>query len=188
MLANQTLLRLVEFALRFDDQEEVVARLGNNPIGDRTWDHDVVALFEAQRPEIRFDAALAPVDEVQLVAVGVAEVERHGLGAARDVQPDVMIAEKSRWRALGVSEIGWLQVVEIEAMRPELALESDPAGGRMRVVEVRGFSVEALAPVLFLERPIRQPHMGLAGGLALLERIHALGLLLPVYGGREFVR
>ena len=42
---------------------------------------------------------------------------------------------------------------------------------------MRGFAVEAFAPVLFLEGPLGQADVGLGGGFALLERIHAALLL-----------
>ena len=57
-------------------------------------------------------------------------------------------------------------------MRPQLTLKANPSGGRMRVVEMCGFSVEALPAVFFFESAFRQTDMGLVGRLAFFERIH----------------
>src|SRR2546429_7205922 len=62
-------------------------------------------------------------------------------------------------------------------MRPKLAFETNPSRGRVRMVEVRRLAIEALAPVLFLERAVRQPDVGLRRRFALLERIHAASFL-----------
>ena len=148
VLAEQAFLGLLELVLRLHDQEEIVARLRDHAIGDGARDDDVIAGLEIERAEIGFDHAVAAMDEVQLVAIGIAEVERHGLRAARDGQADVVVAEERHGHAFGVGEVGGLQAVEIEAMRAQLAFEADPAGGRMRVVEMRGFAVEAFAAVL----------------------------------------
>src|ERR1017187_3030895 len=44
----------------------------------------------------------------------------------------------------------------------------------MRVIKMSRLSVESLAPVLFLVCSFRKTDMGLAGGLALFQRIHGL--------------
>ncbi len=147
---------------------------GDHAVSDRAGNIDVVAGFVIKRSEIGFDLALAAMDEVQLVAIGVAEIERHRLRAARDVEPDVAIAEKRDRHAFGVREVGGLELVQIEAVRPELAFKANPAGGRMRVIEMSGFAVESLAPMLFFEGPFGQADVGLVGGFAFLERIHGL--------------
>jgi hypothetical protein len=57
-------------------------------------------------------------------------------------------------------------------MGAELALEADPAGGRMRVIEVRALAVEPLAAVLLLVSPRRNPDVGLGSELSLFQRVH----------------
>ena len=66
----------------------------------------------------------------------------------------------------------WLELIQIEAVRPQFAFKANPAGGRMRVVEMRGFAVKALAAVFFFEGALGQADMGLVGGFAFFERIH----------------
>ncbi len=84
MLAQQAFLRLLELVLGLNDQEEIVASLGDDPVGDGARDIDVIARLEIERAEIGFDLAAPAMDEEQLVAIGVAEVKRHRLRAARD--------------------------------------------------------------------------------------------------------
>ena len=150
---------------------------GNDAISDRARHVDVVAALKPQRTEIGFDGPLAAMHEDQLVAIRVAIVERHGRGAPRNVQLHVVVAQERDRQPLGIAQIGRLQPVQIEAVRPQLAFETDPAGGRVRVIEMRALAVKALAPVLFLEGAFRQADVGLRGDFAFLERIHAHLLL-----------
>src|SRR5439155_5394587 len=106
------------------------------------------------------------------VAVGVAEVERHGMRAARDRKLHVVIAEEGDGRAAWIGEIRGLEIVQIEAVGAQLAFESDPSGGRMRVVEMRGFSVESFTAVLFFISALREADMGLSGEFAFFEGVH----------------
>src|SRR5580704_2887005 len=85
-----------------------------------------------------------------------------------------MVAKKSAGYSFGVIQVGGSEQVQIETVRFKLAFEAYPAGGWMRVIQVRGFPVESLAPMLFLEGPFGQADMGLIGSLAFLERIHGL--------------
>ena len=152
---------------RLNDQKKIVLRPGDDTISDGARNVDVVALFEIERAEIGFDGALAAMDENQLVAVRIAVVERHRLGAARDVQRHIVVPEERHRHALRIALVRRRQLVQIEAMRPELAFEANPAGGRVRVVEVRRLAIEAFAAMLFLEGAIGQPDVRLGGGLAL---------------------
>src|SRR5580704_5337906 len=61
-------------------------------------------------------------------------------------------------------------------MRAELAGEANPIGGRMRVVKVRGFAVEALAAVFLFKGPIGQADVGLSGSFAFFEWIHTFSV------------
>ena len=130
MLAEQALVRLVELRLRLDDQEEVVARLGDDAVRHGAGKHQVVALLEGERTEIGLDRALAAMDEDQLVAIGVAIVERHRLGAPRDVQRDVVVAEKGDGHALRVAGVGRLELVQVEECGRSLPSKRiQPVGG-----------------------------------------------------------
>src|SRR5580704_1499844 len=114
MLAEQALIGLFEFVFGLNDQEEVVACLGNDAIGNSTRNIDVIARFEVERAEIRFNLAPASMDEIQLVAVGIAEVEGHRLRAARDVETYVTVAEERQGQAFGVGQVGGFELVQIE--------------------------------------------------------------------------
>ncbi len=162
VLPEETLFRRVELRARLDNQKEIVGGLGRHPVRYRPRHHHVVALFETERTEIRFDNAGAAMHEDQLVAVRVAVVKRHRLGAPRHVQHHVLVSQHRRGRSFAVAQIRRFHAVQIEAVRPQLAFEPDPAGGRMRVIEVRALAVKSLAPVLFLVGAFRQAHMRLA--------------------------
>ena len=183
VLAEQPLLRLLELVLGLDDQEEIVARLGNDPVGDRARDVDVVARLEIERSEIRFDFAAPAMDEVKLVAIRVAEVKGHRVTSTGDRKPDIVVSKKCRGQTFGIVQIAGLELIQIEAVRPQLAFKANPSGGRMGVVKMRGFAVKALAAVFFFESALGQADMGLIGGFAFFERIH-VALHLPVYGER----
>src|SRR5258708_2430286 len=58
----------------------------------------------------------------------------------------------------------------------EVALETNAAGGRMRVIKVRGFSVKSLTAVLLFIGAFGEADVGLLGESALLERVHALSI------------
>ena len=85
VLPEQPFFRRAELRARLDDQKEIVIGLRHYPVGNRARHHDVVALLERQRTEIGFDDAGAAMHEDQLVAIGVAVIERHRLrnGARR---------------------------------------------------------------------------------------------------------
>src|SRR5271168_2631654 len=61
-------------------------------------------------------------------------------------------------------------------MRAELAGEANPISGRMRVVKVRGFAIEALAAVFLFKGPIGQADVGLSGSFAFFEWIHTFSV------------
>ena len=176
MLAQQTFLGLIEFGLRLNDEEEIIAAVGQDAVGDGARDVDIVALFEVQRAEVGFDAAVAAMDEEQFIAVGVAIVERHGFAAAGDEQRDIGVAQEGGGHACGVVEVGGLKQVEIEAVGAEFSLEADPAGGSVGVIEVRRLAEESFAAVLLFEGAFGKTHVGLASGLAFFEWIHARGI------------
>ena len=94
MLAKKPLLRLIEFRLRLNNQEEIVPSSGNHAIRDRARDVDVVAFFELERPEIGLDGAFAAVYKNQLVAIRVAVIERHRPPAAGNVEGHIRIAQE----------------------------------------------------------------------------------------------
>ena len=105
MLAQQPFLRLLELVLGLNDQEEIVASFRDNPVGNRARDVDVVARLKIERPEIGLDLAAPAMDKVQLVAIGVAEVKRHRLGAARDRQANVVVPKKCGGQTFGIVQI-----------------------------------------------------------------------------------
>src|SRR5450755_3733805 len=59
-------------------------------------------------------------------------------------------------------------------MRPQFAFKANPSGGRMRVIQVRRLAVKSSPPVLFLESPLRDSDVSLAGGFAFFQRIHGV--------------
>ncbi len=105
VLADESLFRLVEFGFRLNDQEKIIVRPGDDTISDGAWNVDVVALFEIERAEIGFYGSFAAMDEDQLVAVRIAIVERHWLGAPRNVQRYVVVPEERHRHALGITLI-----------------------------------------------------------------------------------
>ena len=159
-------------------RKKLSARIGDEAVRHGAGDNEVIAGLERQRAEVGFERARAAVDEHQLVAIGIAVVERHGRGAARDVQGYVVVAQEGDREARGVVQVVRLKAVQVEAVRPQRAFEADPAGGRVRMVEMRALAVKAFAPVLFLVSALGQPDVRLPGKLAFLERVHA-ALLLP---------
>src|ERR1700733_8447624 len=112
------------------------------------------------------------MDKIQLVAVGVAEVKRHRVASTRYRYPNVVVSKKCGGKAFGVAEIARLDLVQIEAVRPQFAFEANPSSGRMRVVDMRGFAVKTLAAVFFLKGTLGQADMRLARRFAFFERIH----------------
>ena len=82
MLTDQAFVGLLELSLRLDDQKEVIFCLRDNSVCDGPRDIDVISLFERQRTEVSFDRPLAPVDEIQFIAIRIAEIERHRLGSS----------------------------------------------------------------------------------------------------------
>ena len=166
VLAQQPFLRLLELVLGLNDQEEIVASLGDNPIRNRARDVDVIARLKIERTEIGFDLAASAVDKVQLIAIRVAKVKWHRVRSSRDRQPDVVVPKKRCGKTFGIIQIAGLEQVQIETMRPQLAFKTNPSGGGMRVIKMRGFSVKAFTAMLFFESALRQANMGLIGGFA----------------------
>ena len=105
MLAQQAFLRLVEFTLRLHDQEEIVAAARQQAISHRARNVDVVALFEIHGTEVGLEGTFAAMHEYQLVAIGIAVVERHGLGAPRNKERHVVIAQECHGRAVRITLI-----------------------------------------------------------------------------------
>ena len=68
--------------------------------------------------------------------------------------------------------VGRLELVAIEAVRPQLAFDADPSGRGMRMIQVGALAVESLAPVLLFEGAARQTDVRLSGNRSFLERIH----------------
>jgi hypothetical protein len=125
-----------------------------------------------ERTVIGLDNAGAAVDEEKLVPIGVAGVERHRRAAAGDREPQIGIAHKSHGPAARIEPVGRLQLVEIKTMGAQVAFETNPARGRVGMVQMGAAAFESPAAVLFLERPFREAGLGLAGGFALCQRIH----------------
>ena len=128
------------------------------------------------------------MDEDQLVAIGIAVVERHGLRAARNIEFDVVVAQEGDRHAFGVVQIGGREAVQIEEVRAQFAFEADPAGGRMRVIEVRALAVESLAAVLFFVGAFRNADVGLWGEFTLLEGVHGASFSrIAAQGGEDAI-
>jgi len=102
MLPQQALVRLIELAARLHDQEEIIGGFRKNTVRHGPRHDDVIALLKSQGAEIRLYGALAPVHENQLVAIGVAIVEGHRCGAARDVQLQILISQERNRKPLRI--------------------------------------------------------------------------------------
>src|SRR5437868_818821 len=96
------------------------------------------------------------MDEVKLVAIGITEVERHRPGTPRNGQGHVVVAQERGGSGVRVPEVRRLQLVQIEAVRPQLAFEADPARRWVGMVEVSRLAVKSLAAVLFFVRALGQ--------------------------------
>src|SRR5262249_51650657 len=156
---DETFIGLVELMLRLNNQEEVVSGLRQQAVSHGTRQDQVVARLEIQGAEVGFDLAAATVNKEELVAIGVAVVERHRLRTPGHVKRDVVVAEKGGGHALGIVEVARLNAVKVEEVRPELAFETDPSGGRVRVVKVRALAVETFASVLLFVSAGGDAHM-----------------------------
>ncbi len=126
--------------------------------------------------------ALALVDEQQLVAVAVARQLAHRLIELPDAHLEMRVVHH-RLRGPGVALAGD-QLVEVEGARPDGAVELDPVGRLVLVVELRRGAEEALLADLALVGALGQPDMGLArgGALDLAQQDPVLGhgfLLMP---------
>jgi hypothetical protein len=157
-----------------DEQEEVVGGLRDDPVGGALGHDQVVPGPEPQRAVVGLQGPLAPVDEVDDVAVGVADEERHRLRAARHQHGQVLVGQHHQRVALGVGLVGRGQLVPVEGPGAQRALDLDPGGRRGGPVQVRGPAGERLAAVLLLDGALGQVDVGLPGGQALALRDHPL--------------
>ena len=134
MLAQQAFLRLVEFGTGLHDQEEIIGGIRQNAVSDGARHDDVIAALERQRAEIGFHGSRAAMYEDQLIAIRVAIVERHGRGAARNIQLYIAIAQERHGLPCGSAKIRGCEPVQVEAMRAELAFEAHPSRGGVGVI------------------------------------------------------
>src|SRR3972149_1428231 len=120
--------------------------------------------MEPEGPVVGLQDALASVDEVAQIAVGVAKEVGRGLREPGEVDPYVLVPQQRLPRGGRVPLVGGSQAVEIEGPGPEVALDADPGRGRMGPVELRRPALEGVAAMLLLVGPCGQAHLGLAGG------------------------
>ena len=147
-----------------DQQEEVVGGGGDDPVGGALGHDQVVAGPEPERAVVGLQRALAPVDEVDDVAVGVADEVRHRRRPARHQHGQVAVGQHHQRVALGVGLVGRGELVPVERPRAQRPLDLDPGGRRRGPVQVRGAAGERLAAVLLLDGALRQVDVGLPGG------------------------
>ena len=76
------------------------------------------------------------MNEDQLVAIRIAEIERHRFGAARQVELDVLVGQKRDRTAFRIVLVGGLELVAIKAVRLQLAFNPSPRGRGMSVIKV----------------------------------------------------
>ena len=74
----------------------LVAGIGNDPVRDRARDADVVVGAESQVAEGAAHRPAAPKDEIQIVAVGVDEVDRVLGAGANDRERHVVVVEQGQ--------------------------------------------------------------------------------------------
>ena len=79
VIADQTFFRqLIGIIGRFNQQHKQ-RRRGFQPPAGRAWDHDIIAIAQAQVAIITEEFSATFVDKQQLVAIGVADKEIHRL-------------------------------------------------------------------------------------------------------------
>ena len=163
---------------RLDDQREVVAAVRHQAVARPLGDHQIVALDIRQRPKIALQHAPALVNEVDLVAVAIAEAVRHRLRALRDGQTHVVVVQHLARFAARVVAVGRRQVVGVKGPRPQRPLNPLPVGWRMGVVELAGRTKEALPAVLLFVQPLGNGDVGLLGNGAFCVLDFHAGLLI----------
>ena len=87
-----------------------IVAVGNLAEGARLGDVDPVALAVAQWPELRLQQARALVHKAEEVSVDVADEERHRLGAPRQQDEAVGIAEHQQRTARGIAGIAGFEL------------------------------------------------------------------------------
>src|SRR5439155_17299108 len=150
-------------------------------------EHEEVALLVSQRTVVRLEDALAAVDEVTDVAVGIAQEPARGFRALAHEDRELLVVQDPLPVAVGAFHVRRLQSVQVIGPRVQRTLDGDPRRRRMGPVQVRGAAVERLASVLLLVRPFGQADVRLPGDPPLLQREHRAPLLRRLPGLRPLL-
>ena len=93
MPAQDALIGKTVLADPFDDVEEALVAVGDQPVRRSLREHQEVALAVRERAVVGLHQARASMDEVAQVAVRVAQEVRRRVGPARDVDRQVVVEE-----------------------------------------------------------------------------------------------
>jgi hypothetical protein len=172
VVAEETAFRQAQRLGRLDDHHHGLAGFRDEAIRRAFWEDHIVAGLIAEHAIVRFESAAALVNEVEFVAVAVAEKMGHRPRASR--QHDAGIPAPHDGKGCGVrgAKIRGREVGAGKGSRAQRPLDPNPAGRGMQPVKMRGRAAESTTPMFFFVDTVRNADVGLIRRFSFFHEEH----------------